>query len=174
MSQACTNAGISRAGCCPVKTIIAAAPARSARASRGLDLRRFAADDQHARLRDACGRAAPRASISRSSALIRLERAGVEHERRRPAECSSVARISAGVSDGGILDVAAHDVLDEQRRLADTHLLDRVLQFLADGDDDVRAVDHLVFGPVEDAAAARDDRLYLKLLSCCGRLECMS
>ena len=70
-------------------------------------------------------------------------------------------------------DVAAHHVLDEHRAIAGAHRVDVILQILADRDDDVRAEDgpslHALRTPLQPSLWANR-----KLVSCCGRLECMS
>src|SRR5918992_488332 len=99
MSEACTNAGISRAGCWPVKIMTRDAPTASARA----------------RAASTCGRSPPTTST-------------------RACGC-----------------VAAHHVFNQQGAIANAHLANRVLQFLADRDYHLRAVHHAVLSPRERA-----------------------
>ena len=154
-SAACTKPGISFAGCWPVKTITLAAPAAAALRLRRFDLRRLAADHQHARirprLRDDRRR---RRSTCRRPDRPRTFRCRAPAARR--AQCPTRARISAGDRRRRLVDVAAHHVLDQQRPLARRPSPMTVScsswQIVITTS---RLVHHLVFGPGEDAPQQR-------------------
>ena len=78
------------------------------------------------------------------------------------------------MSDGAIFDVAAHDVFDEERPRSPTPIPSTVScnswQIVTTTSErrTIWSSAHV------KTRRSRPDRLYLKLLSCCGRLECMS
>ena len=136
-SAACTNPGISFAGCWPVKIIDRRRAGGLRLRLRRFDLRRLAADDQHARI-------GPRLRDDRRGvdqhvdALIGLERSGVERERRVGRECPTPRGSRAAIAIGGSSTSPPITFSISSDRSRDAHLGDRVLQLLADRDHDVR------------------------------------
>ena len=129
------------------------------------DQRRAGLAGPRRQLRDLLGRAAhhqhgdvgharlePDARVEQQvQPLVLLERPGVEHHRLRRRQAPGRAD-GVATRPGRRVDVAAHDVLDQHGAVADAHLVHRVLQFLADRDDHLRAAHHVALGLLEPPA----------------------
>ena len=166
------NCGISSAGRWPVKTTTSPTPAGARLRLRRLDLIRLARPRARTARRAASPARAPRGE-QQVQPLIGLERAGVEHHRRVADRCPSSARSAAPApAVGGSPEPGAFSIstVGTSGSMAAHHLV----EVRADDDDDPRAPDHAARSTSSMPRTSGRDDVNAKLVSCCGRLECMS
>ena len=124
--------------------------ARAARVgARRLDLIRTSPRQHEPRIRPSCDDVA-RGVEEKIEPLVRLEGAGVEHERRRRAHPELLAHPRPRPCDRTV--TRSRRVLDQHRRHRALDLADRIFQVLANDDDDLRSPDDEPLHPRKRAA----------------------